>query len=131
MICSVSQITFFVCKVLTLNRLKAISLETLIVCFTDVSEIPSIILFLHRGEKYMGMWQNDQRNGEGVVVTVDGVYYEGKFVQNKLAVSLELVINNKIKKLLHLDFSVVFIDELFFFLSVLAFRILFRVRINF
>ena len=126
MICSVSQITFFVCKILTLNRLKAISLETLIVCFTDVSEIPSIILFLHRG-----MWQNDQRNGEGVVVTVDGVYYEGKFVQNKLAVSLELVINNKIKKLLHLDFSVVFIDELFFFLSVLAFRILFRVRINF
>ena len=66
-----------------------------------------------------------------MVVTVDGVYYEGKFVQNKLAVSLELVINNKIKKLLHLDFSVVFIDELFFFLSVLAFRILFRVRINF
>ena len=44
-------------------------------------------LFLYRGEKYMGMWSNDQRHGFGVVVTVDGVYYEGKFFQNRLAVS--------------------------------------------
>ena len=46
----------------------------------------------------MGMWQHDQRNGEGVVVTVDGVYYEGKFVQNKLVVSTPchgIVINIK------------------------------------
>ena len=35
----------------------------------------------------MGMWSNDQRHGFGVVVTVDGVYYEGKFFQNRLAVS--------------------------------------------
>ena len=39
------------------------------------------------GEKYIGMWQNDQREGFGIVVTVDGVYYEGPFSQNKLAVS--------------------------------------------
>jgi len=36
----------------------------------------------------MGMWSNDQRQGFGVVVTVDGVYYEGKFFQNRLAVSM-------------------------------------------
>lgn len=35
----------------------------------------------------MGMWAYDQRQGFGVVVTVDGVYYEGRFNQNKLAVS--------------------------------------------
>lgn len=35
----------------------------------------------------MGMWSNDQRQGYGVVVTVDGVYYEGKFFLNRLAVS--------------------------------------------
>ena len=62
----------------------------------------------------MGMWQNDQRNGEGVVVTVDGVYYEGKFVQNKLAVSFELAINTKNMKLFYFGFPSVFIDELFF-----------------
>lgn len=39
----------------------------------------------------MGMWSNDQRHGFGVVVTVDGVYYEGKFVQNRLAVSSMLM----------------------------------------
>ena len=39
------------------------------------------------GEKYIGMWKNDQREGFGIVVTVDGVYYEGPFSQNKLAVS--------------------------------------------
>ena len=36
------------------------------------------------------MWANDQRHGQGIVVTVDGVYYEGKFVQNRLAVSISL-----------------------------------------
>ena len=43
--------------------------------------------YLARGEKYIGMWLGDQRHGYGIVVTVDGVYYEGRFVQNKLAVS--------------------------------------------
>ena len=34
----------------------------------------------------MGMWGNDQRHNHGVVVTVDGVYYEGMFFQNRLTV---------------------------------------------
>uniref|UniRef100_T1J5J3 Pleckstrin homology domain-containing family A member 8 n=1 Tax=Strigamia maritima TaxID=126957 RepID=T1J5J3_STRMM len=36
------------------------------------------------GEKYMGLWQDDQRHGNGLVVTLDGVYYEGMFAQNKM-----------------------------------------------
>lgn len=40
-----------------------------------------------RGEKYMGMWQDDQRHGSAVVVTQYGVYYEGTFKDNKMSVS--------------------------------------------
>ena len=36
------------------------------------------------GEKYMGMWSNDMKCGAGCVVTLDGVYYEGTFAQNKM-----------------------------------------------
>ena len=36
------------------------------------------------GEKYMGMWMNDMKNGPGCVVTLDGVYYEGSFNHNKM-----------------------------------------------
>ncbi|XP_077997959.1 alsin-like isoform X2 [Glandiceps talaboti] len=39
---------------------------------------------INRGEKYMGMWQDDYRHGNGLVVTLDGVYYEGTFSHNKL-----------------------------------------------
>lgn len=49
------------------------------------------IVFIYRGEKYMGMWVNDQRHGQGVVVTVDGVYYEGNFFQNRLAVRFSIL----------------------------------------
>ncbi|XP_028249082.1 alsin-like isoform X3 [Parambassis ranga] len=38
-----------------------------------------------RGEKYMGMWQDDQRQGSAVVVTQNGVYYEGTFKDNKMS----------------------------------------------
>ena len=41
---------------------------------------------LYRGEKYMGMWENDVRCGNGLIVTLDGIYNEGRFVQNKLMV---------------------------------------------
>ena len=34
----------------------------------------------------MGMWVDDQRHGSGVLVTLDGMYFEGNFVQNKLQV---------------------------------------------
>ena len=37
------------------------------------------------GEKYMGMWNNDMKNGPGCAVTLDGVYYEGTFSHNKMS----------------------------------------------
>ncbi|XP_076011850.1 alsin-like isoform X3 [Genypterus blacodes] len=37
-----------------------------------------------RGEKYMGLWLDDQRHGSAVVVTQYGVYYEGSFKDNKM-----------------------------------------------
>ncbi|MGH0133524.1 UNVERIFIED_CONTAM: hypothetical protein FKN15_052980 [Acipenser sinensis] len=37
-----------------------------------------------RGEKYMGMWQDDLRHGNGVIVTQSGLYYEGAFSSNKM-----------------------------------------------
>ncbi|XP_077175277.1 alsin isoform X2 [Paroedura picta] len=37
-----------------------------------------------RGEKYMGMWQDDLCQGNGVVVTQFGLYYEGAFSSNKM-----------------------------------------------
>nr|XP_020670133.1 alsin [Pogona vitticeps] len=37
-----------------------------------------------RGEKYMGMWQEDLCQGNGVVVTQFGLYYEGAFNSNKM-----------------------------------------------
>uniref|UniRef100_A0A8C2ABS9 Alsin Rho guanine nucleotide exchange factor ALS2 a n=1 Tax=Cyprinus carpio TaxID=7962 RepID=A0A8C2ABS9_CYPCA len=37
-----------------------------------------------RGEKYMGMWLDDQRHGVGVVITQFGLYYEGNFCNNKM-----------------------------------------------
>ncbi|KAM4669547.1 alsin [Amazona ochrocephala] len=37
-----------------------------------------------RGEKYMGMWQDDVCQGNGVVVTQFGLYYEGAFSMNKM-----------------------------------------------
>uniref|UniRef100_A0A672PTJ6 Alsin Rho guanine nucleotide exchange factor ALS2 n=1 Tax=Sinocyclocheilus grahami TaxID=75366 RepID=A0A672PTJ6_SINGR len=37
-----------------------------------------------RGEKYMGMWLDDQRHGDGVVITQFGLYYEGNFCNNKM-----------------------------------------------
>ncbi|XP_059416787.1 alsin-like isoform X1 [Carassius carassius] len=37
-----------------------------------------------RGEKYMGMWLDDQRQGNAVVVTQFSLYYEGAFSNNKM-----------------------------------------------
>ena len=34
----------------------------------------------------MGMWDNGYRQGSGIIVTVEGIYNEGIFVQNKLTV---------------------------------------------
>lgn len=35
----------------------------------------------------MGMWQEDVRQGSGIVVTLDGMYFEGNFTNDKLTVS--------------------------------------------
>nr|XP_055072519.1 alsin isoform X1 [Misgurnus anguillicaudatus] len=37
-----------------------------------------------RGEKYMGIWLDDQRHGDGIVITQFGLYYEGCFSNNKM-----------------------------------------------
>ncbi|XP_039210413.1 alsin isoform X7 [Crotalus tigris] len=37
-----------------------------------------------RGEKYMGIWQDDVCQGNSVVVTQFGLYYEGSFNNNKM-----------------------------------------------
>ncbi|XP_021334529.1 alsin isoform X1 [Danio rerio] len=37
-----------------------------------------------RGEKYMGIWHDDQRHGDGVVITQFGLYYEGNFCNNRM-----------------------------------------------
>ncbi|KAM9828663.1 alsin isoform 1-T1 [Syngnathus typhle] len=37
-----------------------------------------------KGEKYIGMWQDNVRQGNGVVVTQFGLYYEGSFKDNKM-----------------------------------------------
>lgn len=42
---------------------------------------------IFRGEKYMGIWQDDFCQGNGVVVTQFGLYYEGSFNNNKMMVS--------------------------------------------
>ncbi|XP_034550228.1 alsin-like isoform X2 [Notolabrus celidotus] len=38
-----------------------------------------------RGEKYMGLWSDEQRHGSAVVVTQNGVYFEGTFRDNKMS----------------------------------------------
>jgi len=40
------------------------------------------------GQKYMGMWQDDNRHGNGVIVTLDGLYFEGNFVNGKITVDI-------------------------------------------
>ncbi|XP_075965332.1 alsin-like [Anarhichas minor] len=37
-----------------------------------------------RGEKYMGLWSDEQRHGSAVVVTQCGLYYEGIFRDDKM-----------------------------------------------
>lgn len=58
-----------------------------------------LTVFCVRGEKYMGMWLDDQRQGNGVVVTQFSLYYEGAFNNNKMMVRLtytHLVLFNSI-----------------------------------
>lgn len=36
----------------------------------------------------MGMWQDDNRHGNGIIVTLDGIYFEGNFSYGKISVSV-------------------------------------------
>lgn len=38
------------------------------------------------GEKYLGNWLNNMKNGNGLMVTQEGIYYEGVFSQDVLTV---------------------------------------------
>ncbi|CAB3248214.1 unnamed protein product [Arctia plantaginis] len=37
-----------------------------------------------KGEKYLGNWSDDKKHGCGLIVTLDGIYYEGLFMQDIL-----------------------------------------------
>lgn len=68
------------------------------------------VCFDIRGEKYMGLWQDDQKQGNGVIVTQFGLYYEGAFSNNKMMV--------RPKHKLLLNFSV---TRRYFFCYLLSF----------
>lgn len=38
------------------------------------------------GEKYLGNWSDNKKHGQGLIVTSDGIYYEGVFNQDILIV---------------------------------------------
>lgn len=38
------------------------------------------------GEKYLGTWNDSKKHGKGLIVTSDGIYYEGVFNQGVLTV---------------------------------------------
>lgn len=40
-----------------------------------------------KGEKYLGTWSDNKKNGGGLIVTLDGIYYEGVFLNDTLTVS--------------------------------------------
>jgi hypothetical protein len=39
------------------------------------------------GEKFMGLWQDDNRHGNGIIVSLDGIYFEGNFIHGKISVT--------------------------------------------
>lgn len=39
-----------------------------------------------KGEKYLGSWSDNKKHGCGLIVTLDGIYYEGLFMQDVLTV---------------------------------------------
>lgn len=46
------------------------------------------------GEKYMGMFIDDKRNGQGFCITVDAKYFEGNFIDNELNGNGVAIFNN-------------------------------------
>lgn len=57
-------------------------------CITSLPSLDTAVAcFSPRGEKYMGLWLDDQRHGAAAVINQHGVYYEGSFRENKMSVS--------------------------------------------
>ena len=46
-----------------------------------------VVILCYVGHKYMGMWADDNSHGNGIVVTGDGLYFEGNFAYGKMTVS--------------------------------------------
>ena len=44
----------------------------------------SVSLLHFTGEKYLGQWFRDVKQGPGLHITLDGYYMEGNFVNNKI-----------------------------------------------
>ncbi|ELU11746.1 hypothetical protein CAPTEDRAFT_112695, partial [Capitella teleta] len=44
-----------------------------------------VLEYLTRGEKFMGMWMDDNRHGNGIIVSLDGIYFEGNFIHGKIS----------------------------------------------
>ncbi|GAB6024905.1 agglutinin-like protein 2, variant 2 [Chamberlinius hualienensis] len=39
---------------------------------------------IEKGEKYIGFWQDDVPHGKGMLVTLDGIYFEGSFTKGQM-----------------------------------------------
>ncbi|XP_011499590.1 PREDICTED: alsin [Ceratosolen solmsi marchali] len=50
--------------------------------FCGVKQGYGVMDDIKTGEKYLGSWNNNMKHGSGLIVTLDGIYYEGMFVQD-------------------------------------------------
>lgn len=57
-------------------------------CFKYRLSVHQLVSVCCSGQKYMGLWQDDSRHGNGVIVTLDGLYFEGNFVSGKSTVQV-------------------------------------------
>lgn len=55
--------------------------------FNGVKQGYGVMDDIGKGEKYLGTWSDNKKNGCGLIVTLDGIYYEGLFMQDVLTVS--------------------------------------------
>ena len=54
------------------------------------------------GEKYLGAWHNNTKHGNGLIVTLDGIYFEGTFFQDVfLVIHLSKLLRHRGKIFLH------------------------------
>ena len=44
----------------------------------------------------MGLWNDDLKHGKGIVVTLDGMYFEGNFDRDNLMVILQIPNNFRV-----------------------------------